>query len=555
MAPVIEEDSSLRVLMLLPTLRDRELTATLLARAGLTPVGCSSLPDLAQQMLVGAGAVLFTEEVIAREGVNEILDILKNQPRWSDLPVILMMRGGAESTSAAHVVQSLRNVTLLEKPAPTRTVISAVQAAVRARLRQYEIRDRILAVEKAEKQLAIALSAERAARTEAERIGRMKDEFLATLSHELRTPLNAILGWSQLLRAGPSDAEELNDGLETIERNARAQTQLIEDLLDMSRIISGKILMRIQAVDPAGIVNAAVATVTPAAVSKGVRLVARLDRTRVEMWADPNRLQQIVWNLVSNAIKFTPQHGTVEVALQLTGAQAQIKVTDTGRGINADFLPHVFERFRQADSKTTRESGGLGLGLAIVKSLVELHGGSIRAESDGPRTGSTFTVTLPLGAESADESDGPLPRPTATIALKPAGPATADLAGIKVLVVDDEPDARNLACRILQQSSATVITAGSALEALLLLESDNPDVLVSDIGMPVTDGYELLKSIRSLGTARHRDIPAIALTAFARSEDRARALDAGYSAHIAKPVEAAELVAAVVSVTHQHVAG
>jgi len=267
------------------------------------------------------------------------------------------------------------------------------------------------------------------------------------------------------------------------------------------------------------------------------------------MWADPNRLQQIVWNLVSNAIKFTPQHGTVEVNLRRTNAQLQIEVADTGRGINADFLPHVFERFRQADSKTTRESGGLGLGLAIVKSLVELHGGTIRAESGGPGSGSTFIATLPIGSAPVAEPNHATDSAAADAAKLPPFTA-ANLAGTKVSVVDDEPDARDLTRRILLQCSAQVVTAGSASEALSLLESESPDVLVSDIGMPFTDGCELLKSIRGLGAAHHGNIPAIALTAFARAEDRVRALGAGYSMHIAKPVEAAELVAAVVSVAH-----
>ena len=554
MAPAVEtypvvRDQALRVLMLLPTVRDGQITSELLGGAGLSAVICKSLGELGDRINAGAGAVLLTEETLAKEGIDDVLGVLSRQPAWSDLPVILMMRGGVQSETASRVLQSLRNVTLLERPAPTRSVASAVQAAVRARLRQYEIRDQILAVMKAEQQLAIALESERAARTEAERVGRMKDEFLATLSHELRTPLNAILGWSQLLRQGASDPQDLTEGLEIIERNARVQTQLIEDLLDMSRIISGKVRIHIQSVNAANIVEAAVATVRPAAASKGVRLITALDPDAAPLWADPSRLQQIVWNLVSNAIKFTPHGGSVEVTLQRNESQVQIKIADTGRGIDADFLPHVFERFRQADSKTTRESGGLGLGLAIVKNLVELHGGTIRAESKGRDHGATFIVNLPPGVSQVINQADP-GAAGKRVAGSSAGFANTDLSGTKVLVVDDEPDARELARRILVQCSAEVVTASSASEAMSLLESEKPDVLVSDIGMPVTDGYELMMRIRRLGSARHGDIPAVALTAFARSEDRARALGAGYSAHISKPIEAVNLIAAIISVSH-----
>jgi signal transduction histidine kinase/ActR/RegA family two-component response regulator len=537
-------DPARRVLMLLPTVRDAQITSSLLGGAGLEWFVCTSILELVNQITLGAGAILITDEALSRKGISAVLGVLDQQPAWSDVPVILMMKGGAESATTAKMLQSLRNVTLLERPAPTRSVVSAVQAAVRARVRQYEIRDKIQAVEKAEANLEIALNAERAARAEAERAGRMKDEFLATLSHELRTPLNAILGWSQLLRTGVIDSEELNDGLETIERNARAQTQLIEDLLDMSRIISGKVRIQIRSVDPVKVIEAAIATFQPAAASKGVRLVSRLEGGSAPLWADPNRLQQIVWNLLSNAIKFTPAGGSVHVTLHRTEQNVLISVADTGRGIDMDFLPHVFERFRQADSRTTREKGGLGLGLAIVKSLVELHGGTIRADSAGRGQGATFNVRLPLAMSQIAEVPKVVPT-SKQVTLGSATYAGTDLSGTKVLVVDDEPDARDLACRILLQCSADVVTAGSAAEALALLESEHPDVLVSDIGMPVIDGYELLMRIRGLSNKRHNTIPAIALTAFARAEDQTRALQAGYSVHMTKPVEAAELVAAV----------
>ena len=389
------------------------------------------------------------------------------------------------------------------------------------------------------------LEGERVARAEAERANRMKDEFLATLSHELRTPLNAILGWSQILCRGEPNADDLKQGLQTIERNAQAQTQLIEDLLDMSRIMSGKVRLDVQTVDPSEFVGAAVDTVRHAADSKGVRVRVVLDPAAGPVSGDPNRLQQVVWNLLSNAIKFTPKGGQVQVTLGRVKSHVCVSVADTGQGIKAEFLPHVFDRFRQADGSTTRRHGGLGLGLAIVKHLVELHGGTAEAASPGEGAGSTFTVCLPVSIARAR------PRPAAAATGgKGDGAAESDcaaLAGVRVLAVDDEPDSRQLIKRILEACGAEVRTAGSANEALGVIPEFRPDVVISDIGMPEQDGYEFIRRARGLaGVAR---TPAIALTAFARSEDRTRALRAGFLAHVAKPVEPAELVATVASVS------
>jgi PAS domain S-box-containing protein len=391
------------------------------------------------------------------------------------------------------------------------------------------------------------LQSERNARAESERAGRMKDEFLATLSHELRTPLNAILGWSQLLRGSLDDRQTLEEGISVIERNARAQVQLIEDLLDMSRISSGKLRLDVQPVDVTPFVDAAIETITPAAEAKGIRLQKSIESGAGPVSGDPGRLQQVMWNILANAIKFTPAGGTVQVTVAKVKSQVQIKVTDTGQGIDPEFLPHVFERFRQADSTTTRVHGGLGLGLAIVKQLVELHGGTVVAASAGAAQGSTFTVSLPIAAERR-LTDGEIPpRPRAT-ALSSSNRKLTSLRGLTVLVVDDEPDAQNLIRRVLEECDATVITAGSAADAIRLLARSNPDVLVSDIGMPHVDGYEFLKQVRSLEADHARCMPAIALTAYARSEDRTRALLAGYLVHVAKPVEPQELVATVATI-------
>ncbi|HEY9627855.1 MAG TPA: PAS domain-containing protein [Coleofasciculaceae cyanobacterium] len=400
-------------------------------------------------------------------------------------------------------------------------------------------------------QQAQLLERERSARTEAERVSRMKDEFLATLSHELRTPLNAILGWSQLLRRGGLTAERMTQGLNTIDRNVRIQSQLIEDLLDMSRIISGKIRLDVQRIDLPAVIEAALETVRLAAEAKEIRLQKVLDSQAGIVSGDPARLQQVVWNLLSNAIKFTPKGGRVLIVLERVESHIEISVIDTGKGIEPDFLPYVFERFRQADASITRQQGGLGLGLSIVRSLIELHGGTVRAESLGAGKGATFMVALPLMAVHADRpSESPVSE--GAHHLGDAGwndPDSPSLRGVKVLVTDDELDARELVQFILEQVGAAVVTANSSQQALTLLKVENPDVLVSDIGMPGVDGYQLIRQVRSLPPEQGGKIPAVALTAYARTEDRKLALLSGYQMHIAKPVEPSELIAIVSSLT------
>jgi signal transduction histidine kinase/CheY-like chemotaxis protein len=394
------------------------------------------------------------------------------------------------------------------------------------------------------------LTSERAARVEAERVSRMKDEFLATLSHELRTPLNAILGWSQILLGSDRDDESIVEGLNTIERNARAQTRLIEDLLDMSRIISGKVRLDVQRVELASVIEASVAAIRPAADARSLRLQVTLDPLAGPVRGDPGRLQQVVWNLLSNAVKFTPKGGRIQICLERVNSHLEILVSDTGEGIKPEFLPHLFERFRQSDASTTRRHGGLGLGLSIVKQLVELHGGTVRAKSPGVDQGSTFTVMLPLAVLHDAEADAAMQRihPETMWAHDQPGEVVR-LAGVNVLVVDDEADARELVRRFLTSCGASVETATSAEEALSALSKHQPDVLISDIGMPDIDGYELMRRVRSRSDAPYRRIPAIALTAFARSEDRTRAMLAGYNVHLSKPIEPVELAATVGSLT------
>ena len=389
------------------------------------------------------------------------------------------------------------------------------------------------------------LERERAARGEAERMSDLKDQFLASLSHELRTPLSAILGWAQVMARRPMSQEEIARAVEVIERNARAQTRLIEDLLDMSRITSGQVRLDVQPVDPASFIDAAIETVRPAAEAKGVRLEKVLDPRAGPITGDPGRLQQVVWNLLSNAIKFTPRGGKVQAVLERVNSHIELSIADTGMGIKPDFLPHVFDRFRQADGSTTRSHGGLGLGLSIARHLVELHGGSLVARSAGEKMGATFTVILPLTAVHRKVPDEARTHPTA--AAQPAPAVLPDLSGVTVLAVDDEPDARDLLRRVLEDCGARVITASSVREALDAARRETLQVVVTDIGMPVADGFELLKQLRALG-GEQGATPAIALTAFARAEDRMRALRAGFRMHVAKPVDAAELCICVASV-------
>jgi len=377
------------------------------------------------------------------------------------------------------------------------------------------------------------------ARQAAEAANRAKDEFLATLSHELRTPLSPILGWVRLLRSGDLDEAASARGLEVIERNVRAQTQLIEDLLDVSRIITGKLRLEVRPMDLVAVVEAGIEAVRPAADAKGIRIESRLEPLASAMVGDPDRLQQVVWNLVSNAVKFTPRDGRVDVELTRVDSHARVRVRDTGKGIRPTFLPHVFDRLRQADSTSTRAHGGLGIGLAIVRHLVELHGGTVAAESAGEGKGAAFTVELPISASPGNQ------RSAAETAAPQEGPVRLD--GVRVMVVDDEADTRDLLSFSLRNYGAEVTALGSASEALAAIQRAKPDVLVSDIGLPGDDGYALIRKVRALDEDRGGRVPAAALTAYAKDEDRHRAIAAGFQAHVTKPVELAELASVVAS--------
>jgi PAS domain S-box-containing protein len=410
---------------------------------------------------------------------------------------------------------------------------------------QCNIRD-ITDRKRAEKERTLLLAAAQSARAEADLANGVKDEFLATLSHELRTPLTSILGWSHLLTRGKLDKQQTARAIETIARNARAQGRLIDELLDISRIMTGKLCLDLRAVKLAPLIQAVVDDVRPAADARSINLEAAFNSDIGPILGDPDRLQQIVWNLLTNAIKFTPKGGDVHVRLERNDSHVLITVNDSGQGIATELLPHVFERFRQADSSNTRSNGGLGLGLSIVRQLVELHRGTVTAESSGENAGTTFRVMLPL--PSLHEV------PNAAEKTERNSPTTAQhsLSGLRVLVVDDERDTRELVAAVLTTCGAEVVSVGSATEALDQMERQRFDLLISDIGMPEMNGYDLISRIRQLGEEHGGRTPALALTAYAGIDDRKRALAAGYEMHIPKPFAAAELISAAIFLTERH---
>ncbi len=664
----------LRVLVLAPTTADAEAIVKLFAVSNIACETFGNMSALCAAFRDDAGVLMIAEESLTAD-FDALARCIQNQPVWSDIPIILLSRSGAESAAMTQAVQRIANVSVIERPVRVTTLVSLTRSSLRARARQFQVRDHLAERERSEqtiregeqryrllienvKDYAIfmidvngnvaswnegaetilgyssdeilnqsaeilftpedrangtplremdearrtgratdmrwhlrkhnerffvdgvmtavysdagellgfsklmkdvteqhrieseresLLKSERAARSEAERAGRMKDEFLATLSHELRTPLNAILGWSQLLRGAPGQSEDMQEGLAVIDRNARSQSQIIEDLLDMSRIISGKVRLEMQRVDLAAQVESAVETVSPAADAKGVRLQVELDPNVPTINADPNRLQQVLWNLLNNAVKFTSKSGAVTVRMQCVASQIRIDVSDTGEGIAPEFLPFVFDRFRQADASTTRRYGGLGLGLSIVKQIIEMHGGTIAAASAGKGAGASFGVTLPIAAANIEPLSA---KGSAYSAPHSANQALADaklpsLEGISVLVIDDENDARTLLRRLLSDCKAQVSIAATVEEAIVQLEVSPPNVWISDISMPGEDGYSLIARVRALPADRGRDTPAIALTAYARSEDRTQALAAGFDYHVAKPVEPAVLISTI----------
>ncbi len=448
------------------------------------------------------------------------------------MPVVSGEHGSAQMQQAVRISPLSRDGAVIG----TLTIIEDVteRVAREAELQaQIEARTRLLASEKL-------------ARSEAERANRLKDDFLATVSHELRNPLNAIMGWAHMLQVGKLNEANMERAVETIYRNAKSQSQLVADLLDVSRIISGKLRLDVRTIDLIYIVNAAIDSIRPAADAKSIRLQTMLDPAAGPISGDADRLQQIVWNLLTNAVKFTPKGGKIQIKVQRIDSHVEIVVSDSGVGISKEFLPHVFDRFRQADASTTRIHGGLGLGLSIVRQLVDLHGGNARVESEGEGKGATFIITLPFVGVINNQKEAEATHPVHSDELV-SFEGLPTLEGLKVLVVDDEADTRELIREVLKECGSEVVMCRSAAEALEALEQDNPDILISDLGMPDEDGYSLISKIRALPPERGGQIPAAALTAYARAEDRMRVLRSGFQFHLPKPVDSAELVTVIAS--------
>jgi len=510
--------------------------------------------------LLGSVAAGFMSVSLSRSRAHQVFWFRAEQVRsvdWAGDPRKTVVKGaGEEVRLSPRGSFSLWKETVRGRSAPwTDAEMDAVRRLREELVSELIRRTEIIAASNSDLRLASverekALETERSARAESERVSRMKDDFVATLSHELRTPLNAILGWSQLLKRHSNLSTEVGNGVEVIERNARAQAQMIEDLLDMSRVISGKLRLDLQDTHLPSIVNAALDTVKLTASTKGVRIEMMIDPlTNVRTTGDPQRLQQVVWNLLSNAVKFTPQGGKVQVFLERIDSHVELSISDTGQGIEPAFLPYVFDRFRQAESSTSRKYGGLGLGLSIVRSLVELHGGTVRAFSRGVNLGSLFTVSLPVRAIHTPD---PQPGEDDTNVEQTTNSDSVNLAGLRVLEIDDEEDARSLLQHLLVETQCQVTTCASTDEALKILESQEFDVIISDIGMPEKDGFEFIRLWRAREAELKREkTPAVALTAYARSEDRRRVLLAGFQAHIAKPVDRDELLAIVASLANR----
>ena len=538
------------VLILAPLGRDAELAASVLHSSRIVSKPCQSLSELSE--CLGAegnsvGALLLAEEALASPADCAILtEWLEHQEPWSDLPIVFFTRPGRPTRVTERRLEALGPrgaVTVLERPVRRAALLGALRVALQSRQRQYQVRDLL----ESQRRAGIELQK---ARLEAEAADRAKDEFLAILSHELRTPLNAILGWTFLMKDSRNDESLMSQGLAVLQRNTKTLIELMSDLLDTSRIITGTLTLDFQEVDLKQIVRSSVETLRLEATGKGVALESLIEipeEVSCRAWGDEARLHQILANLLSNALKFTPQRGSVTLRLRKAEASATLVVKDTGKGISPEFLPHVFERFSQ-EGASSRNDSGLGLGLAICKHLVELHRGSISAHSQGPGHGAMIKVELPILASKNDSS---AERPGARDPANQVEMPDPRLKNIKVVAVDDNADSRELLKAILERSSAEAVVVSSGREALAAIKNVHPNVLICDLAMPEMDGYELLENVRGLEPELGR-LPVIAFTAAARNEDRARALRAGFQAHFAKPADPNKLVTTILKLATAH---
>jgi signal transduction histidine kinase len=527
-----------RLLVYAPVESDGAAPLRALGHEGMWTATCETLEQLSAEIDAGAAMVVVTEGALSAEVIARLAVAVAAQPTWSDLPVVVRATSGdgcAEGPLRARALEQLGNVVFVDGPVATNALVATVRASLRGRRRQLDLRDVVADLERAAEERTQLLESERVARSEAEEANRGKDEFLSMISHELRTPLNAILGWSRLMSGGRLVEAQRERAVQTIERNAVAQAKLIDELLDVSRILSRKLKLSLRPVDLRSIVEASVESQRASAEAKGLTLALVRAPLPTLVMGDPSRLRQIVSKLLENAIKFTPAGGLIEVALSSReGGAARLVLRDDGVGIDEDFLAYVFDRFRQADGSHTRTHGGLGLGLSIVRSLVELHSGEVTAASDGLGRGAEFVVTLPLVSDAELSAPRGSDRPP---------PSQSDvLKGMRVVVVDDEQDARELVTAVLEQAGAVVTSVATAEEAMRVIDEHPPGLLVSHIFLPGQDGYALIARVRALPAERGGTIPALAVAAFARADDRDLPLRAGFTAHVEKPIDPWELV-------------
>ena len=495
----------------MPTGRDAELVRSTLQGVGIDARACEKFDELIASIPKGAGALLLAEEAVEPQALDQLIKALETQPVWSDLPVIVFSSHNRNAEFLSETLGGRINVTIVERPIRITMLVSAVRGALRARQRQYQARDLLDQLEEADKQ---------------------KDLFLATLSHELRTPLNSIVGWIQILRTRKLDPADVERAIEVIERNAKGQSEMISDILFVSRIITGKLEIKHEPIDVGNIVDLAVEMIRPSADAKNILLsVDSSEYEPVPVEGDSERLQQVFLNLLTNAVKFTPEEGRVDIGLKREGSNVTIQVSDSGQGIDRQFLPYVFERFRQADSTYTRRIGGLGLGLAIVRHLVELHGGSVAVYSAGKDQGSIFKISLPVAdSKLLARTNGGSRTPVISQEIQ------RKIKGMKILLVEDDKDSREMLEMVLALYGVDVESAESAREAYEKIRAAPPEVLVSDIGLPGEDGYDLIRKVRILPSKAGGDVPAIALTGYVSVQDRNLALDAGFQDHVPKPV-------------------
>lgn len=501
-----------RVLVFMPTGRDASLVCSTLGNSGILAEICADTNELEKNIASGAGAVLLAEETLKNGNLDPLIKSFGKQPVWSDLPVVIFAINGQNAENLMETVGPRLNATIVERPIRITMLVSAVRGALRAREKQYQTRDLLNQLEESDRQ---------------------KDLFLATLSHELRTPLNSMLGWIRLLRGGTQNQIDADHALDVIERNARAQSEMISDILFVSRVITGKLTLKQKTIDLIPVIEAAIDVVSPSLEAKEIQLNTLFDSDIDQIAGDADRLHQVFLNLLSNAIKFTPPHGQINVRVINGAANVRIEVGDSGQGIKPEFLPYVFERFRQADSSYTRQVGGLGLGLAIVRHLVELHGGTVDVKSEGENQGATFIVTLPVIANQDLQSSPE--KNQAEFSQKTEDKDS--LRGLRLLLVEDDDDSREMLKVMFQQHEADITVVASSAEAIKAFEQNKPDILISDVGLPGEDGYTLIRKIRQLAPEQGGHIPAIALTGYASLQDRARAIEVGYQEHIAKPVD------------------